>query len=403
MCKRIMDKINYLFRDYIRSYEIKHITKDQKNLHFERIGTFGESRLDGWTNKLILGDNLMALELLLQDPAMKGKVRLIYIDPPYSTNQEFKIGDERTATVSSSSEDKVAYRDKVLGADYLKFLHDRLVLLREILADDGSIYVHVDVKVGHYVKVLMDKIFGEENFINHIVRIKCNPKNFSRHGYGNIHDMILFYSKSKKYVWNDSREAFSEDEIRRLFPKVDKSGRRYTTTPLHAPGETKSGVTGLPWRGIRPPKGRHWRYPPEELERLDKEGLIEWSSSGNPRKIIYADEIVQKGKKRQDVWEFKDPPYPIYPTEKNLEMLKVIVQASSNPDDIVLDCFAGSGTTLVAAEILGRRWVGIDNSEVAIEIIQKRLLTMNKVTAADCSTVKGELPASPQDGFLGSP
>jgi adenine-specific DNA-methyltransferase len=377
----IVDRLKYLFQNHNPNCESKHITQDVKSLFFEHIGTFGESRLDGWTNKLILGDNLLALELLLQDPTISSRVRLIYIDPPYSTNQEFRIGTERTATVSSSHEDRLAYRDKLLGADYLKFLHDRLVLLREILADDGSIYVHVDVKIGHYVKVLMDKIFGEENFINNIVRIKCNPKNFSRPGYGNIHDMILFYSKSKSYIWNDSREAFSEDEIRRLFPKVDKSGRRYTTTPLHAPGETKSGATGLPWRGIKPPKGRHWRYPPEELERLDKEGLIEWSISGNPRKIIYADEIVQKGKKRQDVWEFKDPPYPIYPTEKNLEMLKVIIQASSNPDDVVLDCFAGSGTTLVAAESLGRRWIGIDNSEIAIETIQKRLWAMRKVSA----------------------
>jgi len=200
--------------------------------------------------------------------------------------------------------------------------------------------------------------------------------------------MILFYSKGKKYVWNDSREAFSEDEIIRLFLKVDKSGRRYTTTPLHAPGETQNGVTGLPWRGIKPPKGRHWRYPPEELERLDKEGLIEWSSRGNPRKIIYADEIVKKGKKRQDVWEFKDPPYPIYPTEKNLDLLKVIIQASSNPDDIVLDCFAGSGTTLAASESLSRRWIGIDNSEIAIETIQKRLLAMQKVSAFEVCKIK---------------
>ena len=381
-----MDKSEYIFE--------KH---EDKDLSIERIGVFGESRLDSWANKLILGDNLLTLKLLLQDSTIIGRVRLIYIDPPYSTNQEFRIGAERTATVSSSHEDRVAYRDKLLGADYLKFLHDRLLLLREILADDGSIYVHVDVKIGHYVKILMDKIFGEENFINHIVRIKCNPKNFSRPGYGNIHDMILFYSKSRKYVWNDSREAFSEDEIRRLFPKVDKSGRRYTTTPLHAPGETKSGATGSPWRGMIPPKGRHWRYPPEELDRLDKEGLIEWSSNRNPRKIIYADEIIQKGKKRQDVWEFKDPPYPIYPTEKNLEMLKVIIQASSNPDDIVLDCFAGSGTALVAAETLGRKWIGIDNSEIAIETIQKRLLNIRKVSAFEvykikytaCSTVKG--------------
>jgi len=376
-----MDKLKYKFQRHERIYENQHIKEDSKSLSVECAGNLGESRLDGWANKLILGDNLFALKLLLQDPTISGQVRLIYIDPPYSTNQDFRIGGERTATVSSSYEDRVAYRDKLLGVDYLNFLHDRLVLLREILADDGSIYVHVDIKIGHYVKVLMDKIFSEENFINHIVRIKCNPKNFSRPGYGNIHDMILFYSKSKNYIWNDSRESFSEEEIRRLFPKVDKSGRRYTTTPLHAPGETKSGATGLPWRGIRPPRGRHWRYPPEELDRLDKEGLIEWSSIGNPRKIIYADEVLQKGKKRQDIWDFKDPPYPIYPTEKNLEMLKVIIQSSSNPDDIVLDCFAGSGTTLVAAEILDRRWIGIDSSEVAIETIQKRLLTMKKVSA----------------------
>ena len=367
---------------------ILSVMRDSKSSLVECAAAFGENRLDRWTNRLILGDNLLALKLLLQDPTISGRVRLIYIDPPYSTNQEFRIGTERTATVSSSYEDQVAYRDKLLGTDYLRFLHDRLILLREILAEDGSIYVHVDVKIGHYVKILMDKIFGEDSFINHIVRIKCNPKNFSRPGYGNIHDMILFYSKTKNYIWNESREAFSEEEIRRLFPKVDKSGRRYTTTPLHAPGETKSGATGLEWRGIKPPKGRHWRYPPEELDKLDREGLIEWSSKGNPRKMIYADEMIQKGKKRQDVWEFKDPPYPIYPTEKNIEMLKVIIQASSNPDDIVLDCFAGSGTSLVAAETLGRRWIGIDNSEIAIETIQKRLLAIKKVSAFEVYKIK---------------
>ncbi|GAI07953.1 unnamed protein product, partial [marine sediment metagenome] len=107
--------------------------------------------------------------------------------------------------------------------------------------------------------------------------------------------------------------------------------------------------------------------------RLDEQGLVEWSSTGNPRKKIYADEIIPKGKKRQDIWEFKDPPYPSYPTEKNLEMLRVIIKASSNPDDLVLDCFAGSSTTLVAAEDTGRRWIGIDNSPYAIEKARKRL------------------------------
>ncbi|MEW6007316.1 MAG: site-specific DNA-methyltransferase, partial [bacterium] len=128
----------------------------------------------------------------------------------------------------------------------------------------------------------------------------------------------------------------------------------------------------------KPPRGSHWQYPPEELDKLNEQGLIEWSSTGNPRRIYYAEEAVKKGKKRQDIWEFKDPPYPSYPTEKNLEMLKTIIEASSNPDDLVLDCFVGSGTTLIAAEELGRRWIGIDNSKVALDVAQKRLSSIKK-------------------------
>jgi len=357
----------------------------------EQIQILGRGRLDGWINKLVWGDNLESLKLLMQDSTICGQVRLIYIDPPYATNQEFRIGIDRVSTVSSSYEDQVAYEDTLSGEAYIDSLRERLILLREILSEDGSIYVHVDTKIGHHVKVLMDEIFGAKNFINHIVRIKCNPKNFARKGYGNIHDMILFYSKGPNYVWNESREIPSEAEIRRLFPKVDRYGRRYTTTPLHAPGETQNGVTGMPWRGLLPPKGRHWRYAPEELERLDREGLIEWSANGNPRKIIYADEARLRGKKRQDIWDFKDPAYPVYPTQKNLQMLKVIIQASSNPDDIVLDCYAGSGTTLVAAEELGRRWIGIDSSEASIQIAQKRLLSLREISGFAIYRVRNSL------------
>jgi adenine-specific DNA-methyltransferase len=270
-------------------------------------------------------------------------------------------------------EDETAYEDTLVGAEYLEFLRRRLILLREVLADDGSIYIHIDCKMGHYVKILIDEVFGHERFINDITRIKCNPKNFSRKGYGNFKDMIFFYSKTDRYVWNDPRERMTKADIRRLFPKLDGDGRRYTTTPLHAPGETKNGPTGRPWKGLKPPTGRHWRYPPDELTRLDEQGLIEWSSAGNPRKKIYAEDVMERGKKRQDIWEFKDPAYPSYPTEKNLDMLKLIIEASSNPGDLVLDCFAGSGTTLVAAEMLARRWIGIDNSAVAIDRAKKRI------------------------------
>ena len=325
-------------------------------------------------NRLIFGDNLTALRRLLNDKLIAGNIRLIYIDPPFATNQEFTWDEERTSTISRSNGNEVAYRDNLIGDNYLNFLQKRLVLLREILADDGSIYVHIDYKIGHYVKVMMDKIFGKERFINDITRIKCNPKNFERRGFGNIKDLILFYSKNKNYIWKEQREQWSKNEINKLYPKIDKKdGRRYTTTPLHAPGETANGVTGQSWKGIKPPIGRHWRYKPEKLSRLDAAGLIEWSSTNNPRLKIYADEAVAKGKKRQDIWEFKDPPYPEYPTEKNLDMLELIIESSSNPGDIVLDCFAGSGTTLVAAQKLNRHWIGIDNSQIAMRIIKRRL------------------------------
>lgn len=349
-------------------------------IDLKKVRDFGQLRLDDWKNMLIKGDNLSAIKtLLLKEPNVVGRVKLIYIDPPFSTNQEFRGGTSRT--VSRSKEDEIAYKDKLIGAEYIEFLRKRLILLRDMLADDGSLYVHIDWKMGHYVKVLIDEIFGQKNFINNITRIKCNPKSSKRQAYGNMTDVILFYSKNKNYIWNDQREEFSEKQIQTLFSKVDEKGRRYTTLPLHGPGETLNGPTGKPWRGRKPPKGSHWQYPPEKLDKLDKQGLIEWSSTGNPRRIYYAEDAIKKGRKRQDIWEFKDPAYPSYPTEKNLQMLKVIVEASSKPGDIVLDSFAGSGTTLVAAEELGRRWVGIDNSEKAIEVTQKRLLSIKGLSS----------------------
>jgi len=344
------------------------------------VRSYGQQTFHRLPNLLVHGDNLGVLRCLLDDSSISGKVRQIYIDPPYSTQQEFRSGDGRTSTVSASEKDFLAFEDRLKGAEYLEFLRQRLILLRELLSDDGSIYLHIDTKLGHYVKIIMDEVFGSSNFINDITRIKCNPKNFSRKGYGNIKDMILFYSKSKHFVWNEPREEMSEEDIMRLFPKVDKTGRRYTTNPLHAPGETKNGSTGQQWGGLFPPPGRHWRMSPKELTKLDKLGLIEWSRNGNPRKKIFADEILSKGKKMQDVLEFKDPPYPNYPTEKNLELVKRFVGASSNVGDTVLDCFCGSGTTLVAAEQLSRRWIGIDNSNVAIETSIKRLNSIPKVS-----------------------
>lgn len=323
-------------------------------------------------NWLIHGENLGVLAAL-RAAGWRGKVDLVYIDPPYATNTTFRHAPDRTATVSASNGDAVAYEDRLAGAGFLEFLRERLVFLHEMMAPHASIFLHIDCKVGHYVKVIMDEVFGPKNFRNDIARIKCNPKNFARKGFGNIRDMVLFYSKSDAFKWHEPKAPLTDEEVERLFPKADARGRRYTTTPLHAPGETRNGDTGRAWRGLLPPRGRHWRYDPKMLDRLDSEGLIEWSSTGNPRKIIYADEARAKGKKLQDVWEFKDPPYPSYPTEKNLDMLRAIIGACSDPGDLVLDCFCGSGTTLLAAQEMGRRWIGIDESPAAIRIAGTRL------------------------------
>lgn len=326
---------------------------------------------DNRKNKLIFGDNIQGMKWLL-DNGYKGKIDLVYIDPPFATGGKFSVDKSgRVSTISASNEGTIAYDDSLTGSAFIEFLRERILLIHELLSDKGSLYLHIDYKIGHYVKVMLDEVFGIQNFRNDITRIKCNPKNFSRIGYGNIKDVIFFYTKGKNPIWNDPRFGYSEADLLKGYPKVDKNGRHYTTVPIHAPGETKDGESGKPFKGMLPPKGRHWRCSIAELEELDAKGLLEWSSSGNPRKINYADEML--GKKAQDIWEFKDPTRPTYPTEKNSEMLEFIVNASSAKNSIVMDCFCGSGSTLLAADKCGREWIGIDASPVAIKVAKNNL------------------------------
>jgi len=322
-------------------------------------------------NILIHGNNITGLNYLLQTKNLKGKIDLVYIDPPFATGGNFTITDGRATTISNSKNGNIAYSDTLKGKDFIDFLKERLILLKELLSEQGSIYLHIDYKIGHYVKVMMDEVFGIENFKNDITRVKCNPKNFDRIGYGNMKDLILFYTKTTTPIWNEPREKYSEKDFEKLFPKKDKQGRRFTTVPIHAPGETENGKSSQPFKGILPPKGRHWRVDVDTLEQWDKDGLIEWSSTGNPRKIIYADE--REGKRVQDIWEYKDLQYPTYPTEKNPDLLDLIIKTSSKEDSIVLDCFCGSGTTLKSAQTNNRKWIGIDQSEHAIKATREKL------------------------------
>lgn len=344
---------------YLNKKSEKEIFDSIPDIEFEEINPSASG------NMLIQANNLIALKQLITKFDLKGKIDLVYIDPPFATNNIFTITEGRASTISNSSKGNIAYKDNLKGADFIEFIRERLVLLKMLLSDKGSIYLHIDYKIGHYIKVIMDEIFGIKNFRNDITRVKCNPKNFSRKGYGNIKDLILFYSKSDNLIWNEPKIAYSDDDKLKLFPKIDKDGRHYTTIPLHAPGETQNGKTSHLFKGLTPPKGRHWRSAVKELEKLDKEGLIEWSDNGNPRKKIFFDS--QEGKRMQDIWEFKDPQYPVYPTEKNSNLLDVIIKTSSQENSIVLDCFCGSGTTLKAAHQNNRHWIGIDQSEEAIK------------------------------------
>ena len=317
-------------------------------------------------SQLIYGENLRVLRALINNVNVAEKVRLIYIDPPYATGFGFK-----------SRKQSHAYHDLINGADYLEFLRQRLILLREVLADDGSIYVHLDDKMAFPVKVLMDEIFGPKNFRNWITRKKCNPKNYTRKQYGNISDYILFYTKSGSYVWNQAFEAWTDDTAKKEYQYIEKeTGRYYKKVPIHAPG-TRNGATGQPWKGMLPPRGKHWQYKPETLDEMDARGEIYWSPTGNPRRKVYLDN--SKGIPVQDIWlDFRDAhnqniKITGYPTEKNSEMLRRIILASSNKGDLVLDAFSGSGTTVAVAEELERQWIAIDNSPLAIETTVHRL------------------------------
>ncbi|HEX5412804.1 MAG TPA: site-specific DNA-methyltransferase [Terriglobia bacterium] len=346
---------------------------------------FAQGRQTEWRNRLIWGDKKYVLPSLL--PEFAGKVNLIYIDPPFDTGADFSYtatipdhpdsddGNGTVFTKEPSIIEQKAYRDTWgRGLDsYLQWFYETVVLLRELLAEDGSIYVHLDWHLGHYAKVVLDEVLGQDNFLNEIIRVKCNPKNYTSKSFGNIHDVVYSYSKAEEHIWNKVLAPASHKELEDGFPLIEKgTGRRYTTVPLHAPG-VRNGETGKRWKGLPPPKGRHWAFLHRQLDNFESEGRVEWSETGNPRLKMYADE--SRGFPIQDIWtEFKDTRQDLYATQKPEALIARIIKASSNEGDLVLDCFCGSGTTAAVAEKLGRRWIACDLGRFAIHTTRKRLL-----------------------------
>ena len=318
----------------------------------------------GGLNRLYHAENLGVLASMMKDESICGKVKLVYIDPPFATAAAFE-----------SRKQEHAYDDLLVGAAFVESLRERLVFIHELLAEDGSLYLHLDARMIFHFRIILDEIFGSQNYRSCITRKKCNPKNYTRKTYGNVADYILFYSKSDTYVWNRAIDQWDDSKASKEYQYVDAQGRRFKKVPVHAPG-LRNGETGKEWRGKLPPPGKHWQYTPAKLDEMDAEGDIYWSATGNPRRKIYFESST--GIPVQDIWmDMKDAHNQNihitgYPTEKNPALLERIIEASSNEGDLVLDCYAGSGTTLAVASNLSRRWIGVDRSDEAIRTILHR-------------------------------
>lgn len=335
------DWAKVIFPSEKREYELSYYGKqtaeailaDVDPVPLQEVSNFNTpADYEGWQNKLIFGDNLQVLKRLIEDKK-NGKlknadgtdgVRLVYIDPPFSTRKDFKV----------SGEDQKAYQDKVAGAEFLEWLRRRLILLKEVMADDGSIYVHLDYRKGHYVKVLLDEVFGEKNLRNEIIWCYTGPGSPGMKQFNRKHDVIYWYSKSDKWHFNST-------DVRVPYKDENQSLR-------------KAFASDGSWSD-------------EDIAKMRERGRIPddwWEFSVAARKRV--DGIERTA----------------YPTEKPQPLLERIIKASSGEGDIILDCFAGSGTSLFVAEKLNRRWISCDVGKLSVYTQQKRLLGMSEKQAS---------------------
>jgi DNA modification methylase len=333
-----------------------------------------------WRNLLVWGDNLLALRELLADQqgpdrfGTKGKIRLIYIDPPFATKQDFMKDKEK------------AYRDKVLGAQFIEFLRRRLILLCELLADGGSIFVHLDWKKGHYIKAALDEVFGEENFVTEIIWRRTTA-HFTAERFAFVHDSIFQYSRNGQFIYKKPPVRHSSEYLSFKYKHEDVEGGRYRLSDASGAGQGEPRV--FFGRKISPPRGRHW--PSQKYIDVNLKDYV-LGEDGMPQKKSYL-----KGATIGSVWDDISPINSQaeerleYPTQKPEELLERVISSSSNDGDIILDCFAGSGTTAAVAEKLGRRWIAMDCGKLAIYTTQKRIFSLTATIGATKKDDRSEL------------
>jgi site-specific DNA-methyltransferase (adenine-specific) len=377
-------------------------------------------------NHLYYGDNLDVLRRYVKDES----VDLVYLDPPFNSRQDYNVlFAEKDGSQSSSqirafedtwewnidaqrsyelvveqggrvAETLRAFFTFLHGSDmmaYLAMMAPRLVELRRVLKEAGSIYLHCDPTASHYLKILMDAVFSPQFFRNEIVWKRTSSHNDAAQGltrFGRSHDSLMFFSKSPKPTWNIQFKPYEESYLKQHYSNTEAgTERRFKTSDLTAakPG----GDTSYEWRGVKPPPGRYWAYSKSNMEQFEAEGrLVYAAKSGMPRLKHYLDEMP--GVSLADWWE---DIFPInsqaqerlgYPTQKPEALLERIIKASSNEGDLVLDPFCGCGTTVQVAQRLNRRWIGIDITHLAIGLIKKRLSDAFGAEIRDTYDVIGE-------------
>lgn len=355
-------------------------------------------------NSLYYGDNLDVLRRHVADES----VDLIYLDPPFNSKRDYNVlfkersGEASSAQIEAFTDtwrwDRAAektYSDlannapanvaEMLGAlvrfvghndmmAYLVMMAARLVELHRVLKPTGSLYLHCDPTASHYLKIVLDTVFGKESFRNEIIWRRADPKGHAFTRFPSTHDVLLFYAKSQNATWHTQVGEYSETYLKSHYSRVEEeTGRRYTLSDITNPNKDRPNLT-YEWHG----QVRVWRWTKERMQKAHDEGRLIYSESGMPRYKRYLDEMT--GSVITSVWT--DIPFINsqakerlgYPTQKPLALLERIISASSNPGDVVLDPFCGCGTAVVAAEKLGRRWIGIDVTHLAITLMKVRLL-----------------------------
>ncbi len=368
----------------------KHLN-ERVSLPFQTIETINNSEIDhhksNWDNRLIWGENFLVMSSLLKEFA--GKIQLIYIDPPFATGQDFSytvnIGEHTEAMKIPSALEVKAYRDTWgKGTEsYLQMMYDRLSIMKDLLAENGCLYVHCDWRVNYLLRFILNEIFGEENFINEIIWRRKQAQSWSANQFGVTNDSILLYTKGKDYIFNPS---FSKDDentkkyILERFKFDDGDGRKYMKSPLVNPLNRPN--LRYEFHGVKPPK-TGWLYSMERMEEMFANNELVMPEDKNARiyRKIYED--TYQGQMIQNIWLDIPIVNPMakervnYPTQTPIALLERIITTSSNTGDLIADFFCGSGTAGLAAEKLGRRWIMVDLGRFAIHTSRKRLLDIN--------------------------